>query len=368
MFDIIVIGGGIRGVFAALQCARYHPQKRIALFERRKQLLPHSESRAGLQTRNGNRTRKQLLKTLADSSIEIYRSSGIGAIRLAEGQDPGQTVYEVISHRAPYYARHLILACGQDSVTIKILKDLGLHTRPLSPAAFQLCCDDPRIQGLKSKDLHVMLSWVKSGPPRKRIHIPLASTRPEEQALKQLEGPISIHSGRISGTAVQQLSNHIAKQMEVLPERLKICVNWLPEYGFQGILDYLQVVAKSEAQKTVVRTKVFDLPTALWSRLVAAADIARPDRWKELLPVHFQKLAVQLSNSQFLMKPDLSKASISEFQGGILPENLHPDRPESLHFPGLYFVGSVLDRETVDLENKSQEISDHEMSWIQRLS
>ena len=303
MFDILVIGGGTSGVLAALQCTSSHSNKRIALFERRKQLLPYGDSADGNPDSNRSWTRNQLLTALADSPIHVYRSSGIEAIRLVEWEDEPQ-VYEIKTRRASYYGRKLILASGQDAATIRIVKDLGFRIRPFSPATFQLRCDDPRVKNIKAKDINVVLSWMKSGPPRKRIQIRLASELPEEQALMQVEGPISFQSGRISGTAVRQLSIHIAKQMEPLPERLKICINWLPEYGFQGILELLQLVARTEAQKTVLRSQVFELPQSIWSRLVAAADIVSTDRWQDLLPEQFQELATQLSDSNFMMKPD----------------------------------------------------------------
>ena len=367
MFDIIVVGGGTSGALAALQCSNYHPKKSIALFERRKQLLVNYIKGVNSQTTNRNRTREQLLKELANTHVQIYRSSGIESIRKAGKHDPEEASYVIQTRRAAYHARNVIVASGKDPDALHMIRNLGLKTCPIQPAAFPLRSEDSRLRGIRITDLNVGLSWVKPGPLSKRIQIQLASALPEEQVLMKIEGDISIQSGKLTGTGIHELTKHIAKQHEDVPEHLKICVNWLPDYGFQGILEYMQLVASSEPDKTVLRTRIFELPLALWSRLVAAADIAQGDRWQDLLPVQFQELANQLTESEFFMKPDLRSTGISTYRGGVHPVNLHPDRPECLHLEGLYFVGSILDRDPEEFANPGMDLSDHGLSWIQQI-
>jgi len=365
MFDIIVIGGGAHGVLAALQCLTFHPDKRIALFERRKQFLAHLEPGADLQYNNQIWTRNQLLKMLRESRIELFRSSGVESVRINEKQDQKQAVFEITTHRTAYQAQRVIAACGQDAKSLQVFASLGLNTSSFIPAAFQMRCDDARLKRLKLKNLDVALSWVKSGPPRKRIQIQLASAVPEVQTLKKVEGNISIQSDILAGTAVEEISFHIAKQPGPLPKRFKICINWLPEYGFQGILEYMHLVASTEAGKTIFRTRIFDLPLSLWSRLATASDIAKEARWQDLLPVQFQELATQLADSQFVMKPDLRRGSITNYRGGVHAENLHPDRPESKSIPGLFFAGSILEHELNDVTRNGPDFQDYDLSWIQ---
>ena len=368
MYDIIVIGGGLSGTLAALQYSSLHPDKKVALFEKRNQLLPGMNSRANLQFRERYWTRKQLFNLLADTRIEVFRSSGVVSINLPEKTDNIPPVIQVKTRRAVYKTGQVILACGQDPEFLEVLSKLGLNTRPFKPAAFQLRCDDPRLRGVKENKLNVALSWVRSGGPRKRIQIQLASALPETQILKQIEGSVNLQSGILSGAAVNQLSRYIAEQNETLPEHIKICINWMPDYGFQGILEYMQLVAQAEAHKTIVRTRLFSLPSILWTRLVTAADIAQGDQWKDLLPEQFQELATQIADSQFTMKPDLRIASISMYQGGVHPDNLYSDRPECKKHPGIFLIGSILDKEEHGETADLPVFSDNDFSWIRNMA
>ena len=364
MFDIVVIGGGTSGTLAAIQSSSYHPNKRIALFERRKQLLsdiPGNSKESVMLTSS----RKKLLKELVNSQVDVFRSSAVESIRFASEKSDSSPSIQIKTRRAVYQTQHVIIACGQDADFLKLLMDYGLTIRPFQPAAFQLLSEDPRLKDLRVNDLVVALSWVKSGRPRKQIQIQLASTLPEIQALKKVEDSMAIRSGILSGQAVHELSLYIARQSNPIPKHIKIGINWLPEYGFQGILEYMQLVASTEAEKTVSRTRVFNLPSMLWSRLVAAADIEQGVRWKDLLPIQFQELATQLSDSQFVVKPDLRDSRIAVYTGGVQPENLRPERPECRDFPGIYLLGSILDNDSD--EDMRPRYSDGDLSWIQQI-
>ena len=363
MFDIIVIGGGLSGTLAALQCSAYHPEKKIALFERRKQLLLDIDSQETLRFGDRNWTRRQLLRELADTSIEIYRSSAVNSIKVDEQEDQLPAIKTIRTRRGVYQTRHMILTCGQDPDLLEKLSGLGMESRPFQPKTFQLQCTDARLKGVKARDLNVILSLVKSGVPRKRIQIQLASAVPETQTLLQVEGLLNIHTGTLSGSAIEELSSHISTENESIPEHVKICINWVPDYGFQGILEYMQLVAQTEGHKTILRTKLFELPSMLWSRLVSAADISQTDQWKELLPIQFQELATQLADSQFTMKPDLREAGINQYHGGVHPNTLFADRPESKSYPGIYMVGSILDKE-VDTKT---DLTEQRLSWIEQI-
>ena len=363
MFDILVVGGGLSGTRSALECATVHPRKRIALFEKRTKILSDLGPAEPFSFGGKSLTRTQWLRVLKDSPIEVFRSSGVDAVR---AKNP-IGCYEIETRRSVYQARHVILACGKEADSLKMVSNLGLDTRSLQAAAFALQTEDPRISSIKAEALHVSVSWVKSGPPRKRIHIRLASELPETQALKQTEGLITIRSGIVSGDAIEQLTSYIVRKAQPIPEHLRICINWAPDYSYQGILEYLHTVITTEALKTVFRTRLFELPGALWSRLVAAADIDPGVRWQDLLPIQFQELATQLSNSQFVMKPDLSAANITSYRGGVNPDELHPDRPESKKLAGLYLVGAILDNEVSATGGPDPDGAALDLTWIREI-
>lgn len=367
MFDTVVIGGGAHGVLAALQLHYLRPDLKIAVFERRLSLLGNSKPGEEYQLQDRKWGREGLLQVLAKTGIRIFRGSAVSSIQILNDNVDQHLIYEIKTPRATYRSSSVIIASGKDVAILGILEKLGMQVRPFQPAAFQLKCRDTRLTGIKIKDLQAALSWVKPGPPRKQIQIQLASTPGEIQPLKKAEGLVSVHNGILAGTAVRELSAFIAKQAGPLPARLKICINWLPEYGFQGILESLYMVANMEAGRSVFRSRVFELPTALWARLVTASDIPSTYRWKDLMPAQFQELAGQLYDSRFIMKPELRPASIPYYLGGIHLDNLHPDRPECLSLPGMYFIGSILDQELQTQIETGTVLSADTFSWLRQI-
>lgn len=367
MFDTVVIGGGVHGVLAALQLHFLRPDLKVALFERRLKLLGNSKPGEVFRFQERNWSRDRLLPILAETGIRIFRGSAVHAIQIPDNNTEQHPVYEITTRRASYRSKNVIVATGKDTAILQILEKLDVHVRPIQPAAFHLICRDPRLSGLKFRDQQASLSWVKRGPPRKHIRIQLASTTGNNPPIKKVEGLISVQNGILAGTAIGELSAFITKHSDPMPEWLKISINWLPEYGFQGIIEYMYGVANAEAGKSVSRSRVFDLPTALWSRLVAASDIARNSRWKDLMPSQFQELAGQLCDSQFIVKPDLRPASVSCYMGGVHPDNLYTDRPECLHLPGMYIIGSILDRDLHNPIRTETALSADSFSWLSQI-
>lgn len=367
MFDTVVVGGGAQGVLAALQLHYFHPDLRIAVFERRLKLLGTSKPGEAYRLQDQYWSRDRLLQALAETGIKIYRGSAVGTIQIRKGNPDQHPRYEIKTPRAAYRSKSVIIASGKDEVILNNLEKLGLVVWPIQPAAFQLVCRDPRLSGLKIQALRTVLSWVKPGPPRKEIRIQLASTPGEKQPLKKVEGFFSLQNGILGGPAILELSSFIASRSGPLPDRLRICINWLPEYGIQGILELLYLVANAEPDRSVFRGRVFDLPTHLWGRLVTASEITRTSRWKELMPAQFQDLAGQLYDSKFIMKPDLRPATIPYHKGGILPENLRKDRPECLSLPGMYIIGSILDHDVLTPKKTGSARTADSFAWLRQV-
>ena len=367
MFDITVIGGGAHGVLAALRIFKTHPQLRIALFEKRKQLLVNYRAEERFRIHDKIYLKEQILEQVRNSGIQIFKSSAVESIKMPQSPIRGNTPFELKTRRGTYPSTKLIVACGPETSFLELLGSMGLEIRAIRPGAFKLECNDRRLKGVRIQQLEVSLSWMKPGPPRRRIRIQLASALPEIQPLKRVDGSISLHAGRLSGKAVLELTRHMLDAEEKPADRIRICVNWLPEYGFQGLLEYLQTVGRSEGKKTVMRSKIFPLPGSLWRNLVAAADITKSARWEELSYEQYFDFTSQLHDSQFHMKPDLSENGVLYRTGGLSLRNLKLDRPESLAFPGMFFIGTILDQDQQFPNNSFLELTDRANSWLSEI-
>ena len=109
------------------------------------------------------------------------------------------------------------------------------------------------------------------------------------------EGSLLITHWGMSGPAILKLSAWGARILEQYDYQFKIRVNWVPEYHQDGLLELFMKV-KSVERKTILRTKVLDIPKRLWLNLVRASEIGDSITWAEVSKQQLILLAKQLTN------------------------------------------------------------------------
>ncbi|MDH3698517.1 MAG: NAD(P)/FAD-dependent oxidoreductase [Flavobacteriaceae bacterium] len=351
MFDVIIIGGGAHGVITALYLHSENDALHIAIFEKAKKLLPFYVE--GEQFPFGNQTlpKAALQDMVTEKGISVFKSSAISALSFTSESD----AWEIKTRRAVYSARKVIISSGKDPGILAQLNALGIATEETQVAAFPLESDDQRLVALGQTDIPVLLSWVKIGPSIKKIRIKLASVS-EEKPLKQLEGHIRVHSGKISGPVVYQITQYITAQQPSLPGSIKVCINWAPEYSSEGMCNYLLQVKEMEPRKTISRTPLFGLPGRMWSSLLKAAQIGREMKWEGLGQEQITELADQLTDMRLMTKPALDKTGMIAYKGGVLT-SATDEHSESRIKPGLFFVGTVLSDQLTAVKEGDKYIS-----------
>ena len=336
MFDVIIIGGGAHGVLTALHLHSENDALRIAIFEKAKKLLPSYSDVQLFPYGNQILAKAELEDLIQEKGISVFKSSAISALNFKSASD----AWEIKSRRAVYLAGEVVIASGKDPGILALLRDLGIPIDEVKAAAFPLEIHDPRLITLRQREIPVLLSWISIAPHKKKIRIQLASV-PEAKPLKQLEGKIQIHSGKISGPVVYQITEFITAQEPSTPTLIKVCINWAPEYSTEGMYNYLLQVQQIESRKTISRTPLFGLPGRLWSALVKAAEIDRDVKWEVLSLEQMSELSEQLTDTQIITKPALDKTAMIAYKGGVLT-NTSDEFEGSKNFPRLFFVGTVL--------------------------
>jgi len=335
MFDVIIVGGGVHGVLTALYLHSENNRLRISIFEKAKQLLSSYSDTDNFPFNDRLFSRKELDTMLHKKGIQVYKSSAVTAINF----ETRSACYEITTRRAVYKAPKLVFCSGKDSRILGLLKDLSLAIDEVVPAAFPLESNDPRLVGLGQTEIPVQLSWVKMSPPKKKIRIQLASA-PASKPIKQLDGQLQMRANMISGPVVYQLTQFITSQLDSIPNLIKVCINWAPEYRLEGIVNYLREAGQLEGPKTVIRTPLFTLPRRLWTSLVLAAGIDREIHWEGLEDDQYQDLAEQLSDTQLITKPALDKKGSIAYKGGVALTAMHKSG-QCIERPGIYFSGSI---------------------------
>jgi len=350
MFDVIIVGGGVHGVLTALYLHSENNRLRISIFEKAKQLLSSYSETETFPYNDQPFSRKDLDAMFHKKGIQVYKSSAVTAINF----EARSTGYEIKTRRAVYKAPKVVFCSGKDRKILGLLQDLSLAIDEVVPAAFPLESNDPRLVGLGQTEIPIQLSWVKMSPPKKKIRIQLASGT-ASKPIKQLDGQLQMRANMISGPVVYQLTQFITSQLDSIPNLIKVCINWTPEYGLEGIVNYLKEAGQLEGPKTVIRTPLFTLPRRLWTSLVLAARIDRKTNWEDLEVEQYQDLAEQLSDSQLTTKPALYKKGLIAYKGGVALSAMDKSG-QSMENPGIYFSGSIRSDHLTHIKGNSKTV------------
>ena len=379
-WDVIVVGGGPAGFFAAIRCAELNPSLNVLILEKATQTLGKVIVSGGgrcnvthacfdparlvaFYPRGGNElrgafarfqprdtiawfeTRGVKLKTEADgrifpvtddsntiadclrsaaksAGVEVWGHSRLG--RVDRNQDESfqlttQTLRDVFTRLR---AGKLLLATGSDRKTLAIVKLLGHTVVDPVPSLFTFNVRDERIKGLEG--------------------VSVASVSLKMDSLST-QGALLITHWGLSGPAVLRLSAWGARELYGMNYRAELTINWLDNYSFDKALDVLQrnKAWKENARKKLSSHAAFSqIPARLWKRLV---DFIGDKNWADVSKEELRKLAKELTAGTFTIQ---SKGVFKEefvTCGGVNLKEVDFKTMQSRIVKGLFFAGEVLD-------------------------
>jgi predicted Rossmann fold flavoprotein len=378
--DIVVVGGGAAGFFAAIRCAELNPACRVTILERGGDFLEKVRISGGgrcnvcpsefvprelvkYYPRGGKELmgpfntfcsgdtvgwfegRGVALKTeddgrmfpITDDSETIVRclmeaASAAGIIlhtkHTVTGLEPVDGRWRIdLARGNSMLADRVLLAPGSSKTLWTLLEKLGHTIEPPVPSLFTFHISDPRIhglQGLSVPDAHV------------RVGKHLTSS-----------GPLLITHWGMSGPAILKLSAWGARVLAELGYTFECEVNWLGGMGMEQMLERLRQEKMVQARRKVQGKNPFNLPNRLWNALCTAAKISDHANWGDLSKPQVQALANELVAGKY--KVTGKSAFKEEFVtcGGVRLSEVNFRTMESKVLPGIFFAGEILDIDAV---------------------
>lgn len=377
--DIIIIGGGAAGFFAAINIAEQHPELSVAILERGKEGLQkvkisgggrcnvtHAEFIPAELVLNYPRGEKELLGPfhtfMTGDIIAWFEERGVELKIEDDGRmfpvsNSSQTIIDcflgeakkhkvdvlynhavktiqanendflIETSQGKFQCKKVVVATGSNPKIWSLLESLG-HTivQPV-PSLFTFDIKDKRIKDIP-------------GVVAKDVEVKVIGTDLESQ------GPLLITHVGMSAPAILKLSAFGAVELAKRNYNFQIEVNFI-KTDFDSCLEHLKNYKQEFAKKTVVKVSQFDLPKRLWKQLVLASNINETDRWADINKQQLEALASQLTAAVFQVTGKSTFKEEFVTAGGVDLKEVNFKTFESKRIPNLYFAGEVINVDAV---------------------
>lgn len=385
--DIIIVGGGASGFFAAINIAEKYPELKVTLLERGKEGLQkvkisgggrcnvtHAEFVPSELVLNYPRGEKELLgpfhqfmtgdtidwfeargvelkieddgrmfpksnssQTIIDcflqqaakNKVEIRYNESVKTITHLSETDPKTENYhfrlETLS--GEFYCKKLVVATGSNPKIWNMLQHLGHRISSPVPSLFTFDIDDPRIKDIPGVvALNVEVKVLGSD---------LSSV-----------GPLLITHVGMSAPAILKLSAFGAIELATMNYNFEIEINFIRQTA-EECLDTLKEVKHDLAKKTVFKSPQYELPKRLWQQLVLAAEMTSETRWADINKQQLENLTLQLTQATFKVTGKSTFKEEFVTAGGVELKEINFKTFESKLYENLYFAGEVINVDAV---------------------
>lgn len=373
MFDLIVVGGGAAGVFAAIQAKT--SSSRVLLLEKSGVLLSKVRVSGGGRcnvthacfdpltlVKNYPRGEKELIgpfqRFQPKDIIHWFEERGVRLKTESDGRifpqsDNSQTIIDCLVTEAEklgieilfkqkienitkeergfclhlkdqqLWSKKILLATGSNSEGYRWARSLNHTIQEPIPSLFTFNIPSSPLIRLSG------ISWDVA------VHI--------EGTYSSQQGALLITHFGFSGPAVLKLSAFEAKFLHEKKYCANIIINWLPDLSKDEIIDQLIKFKATYPQKNFSSENPFFFPKNLWKTLLEIMQKNPMEKIGRVSQKEFHAIAENLHKSIFKMEGKTTHKEEFVTCGGVNLKEINFKTLESKITPGLFFAGEILD-------------------------
>lgn len=377
-FDLVVIGGGAGGCFAAIRLAEQFPGAQICILEAGRKPLSKVEVSGGGRCNVTHacfdpedlvhfypRGHKELLgpfyhfqpqdmihwlekkgvkvkqeedgrmfpvsntsATIIDCFLSSIRKSGI---QLRTSTRANSWSFDAAKQRwmielfdgSQLQSTYLLIAAGSDQRTWNALQALGHTIIAPVPSLFTF--------NIKDKDLTALPGISKTNTI---VSIP--------QFKLETSGPLLITHWGLSGPAILKLSAWGARVLYDCNYVFDVVINWKGDEEIEAMKTWLKNLYKTVGKKQINNISVEHFSSRLWKYLCARSGFPEALNCAELSNKHIDALTATLYADTYRVTGKSTFKEEFVTAGGVDLKHIDMRRFESKIIPGLFLVGEVL--------------------------
>ncbi|MCK8479388.1 NAD(P)/FAD-dependent oxidoreductase [Psychroserpens algicola] len=378
-YDIIIVGGGAAGFFAAINCAEQNPNLKVAILERGKEGLQkvkvsgggrcnvtHAEFIPSELVQNYPRGEKELLgpfhQFMTGDTIQWFEDRDVALKIEDDGRmfpvsNSSQTIIDCFLNEArkhqvdilynhalkslspienqwlletsqgDFFTEKVLMATGSNPKIWKLLENLGHTISQPVPSLFTFDIKDKRIAGIP-------------GVVALDVEINVLGTN------LYSEGPLLITHVGMSAPAILKLSAFGAIELAKRNYNFQIEINFIKQ-SYDDCFEHLKALKQDLAKKLVLKSAQFELPKRLWQKLVLASHVNDDVRWADLNKSQLEALASQLTKAVFQVTGKSTFKEEFVTAGGVNLKEVNFKTFESKRHNNLYFAGEILNIDAI---------------------
>ncbi|QRE04559.1 BaiN/RdsA family NAD(P)/FAD-dependent oxidoreductase [Flavobacterium psychrophilum] len=388
-YDIIIVGGGAAGFFAAINIVENSPKTKVCILERGQEVLTKVRISGGgrcnvthacfvpndlvkFYPRGEKELRGPFHQFCSGDTIDWFEKHGVELKieddgRMFPTSNSSQTIidcfltatkklgidvltgqsvqsvfksdafWKVETNHETFACKKIIMTTGSNPKIWDMLQNLGHSVVEPVPSLFTFNIKDTRIKDLMG------LSALAS------VKVKNSTRGKAEQSGAKLEasGPLLITHWGMSGPGILRLSAWGARELANKKYQFAILVNWLNDKTVEEVATILRALKLEHSKKTVSKKSPFDIPNRLWESIVPASQIDVEAKWADLTKNQLANLTHQLTNAEFQVNGKSTFKEEFVTAGGIDLKEINFKTMESKILPNLYFAGEIVNIDAI---------------------